>query len=51
MVSLKRIKAMIKTVGVYIVDTTADIPEPNLLRILETNHQQLIFPRNRLMQA
>ena len=32
MVSLKRIKAMIKTVGVYIVDTTADIPEPNLLR-------------------
>ena len=48
MVSLKRIKAMIKTVGVYTVDITADIPEPNLLRDSRNKPSAINIPRNPL---
>ena len=39
---------MIKTVGVYTVDTTADIPEPSLLRDSRNNPSAIKIPRNPL---
>ena len=39
---------MIKTVGVYIVDTTADKPEPNFLRDSRNKPSAINIPRNPL---